>query len=352
MKLSSYTKSLLDDIERRIDPETEEDFHAQWEAFFSDKCKDLVFNPVRKNRSAPGIELKPINISDALEDYDLMLADQMNAVSKRLNSKSCSLAIRSNYGTGIMTSLFGAEIFVMPKKYNTLPTTRSFNDTDKMREIVDAGIPNLNNGWGKHVFNFGEWCKEVFRDYPKISKYVEFYHPDTQGPLDITELLWGGEMFYELYDDPDFVHQTIDLMTNTYIKFLDRWFDLYPHRDGINAHWEYFMQGNIMLRNDSAINLSPEQYREFVMPYDKKLLDYYGSGAVHYCGKGDHFIAEMAKLDNLTGINLSQPHLNDMDKVYAAAFSNNKKILKLQAEFALDYAKRPDALPGMIYSEI
>ena len=28
MKLSSYTKSLLDDIERRIDPETEEDFHA------------------------------------------------------------------------------------------------------------------------------------------------------------------------------------------------------------------------------------------------------------------------------------------------------------------------------------
>ena len=30
MELSSYTLALLDDIERRIDPETEEDYRAQW----------------------------------------------------------------------------------------------------------------------------------------------------------------------------------------------------------------------------------------------------------------------------------------------------------------------------------
>lgn len=33
MNPSSYTKALLEDIERRIDPEVEEDYRAQWEAF-------------------------------------------------------------------------------------------------------------------------------------------------------------------------------------------------------------------------------------------------------------------------------------------------------------------------------
>ena len=39
---------------------------------------------------------------------------------------------------------------------------------------------------------------------------------------------------------------------------------------------------------------------------------------MHFCGRGDHFIERLAKLEGLNGINMSQPHLNDMDKVFAA----------------------------------
>ena len=196
MKLSEYTISLLDDIEKRIDPDTEEDFYNQWVEFWNGNSGVDVFRPRRVKTSMPGIELREIHINDALHDTELMLDFELASLSKKLSHPTSALGIRANYGTGIMTSLFGAEIFEMPRDTNTLPSTRSFNDSDRIRKCLEAGMPNLRDGFGGDVLRFGEECAEIFRRYPKIQKYVDLYHPDTQGPLDITELLWGGEMFY------------------------------------------------------------------------------------------------------------------------------------------------------------
>lgn len=349
MKLSQYTLDLLKDIEERIIPEVEEDYVDQWKNFWYGDITEKIFTPKRKVVSESKIEVKQFNINDAIDDYEIMLDMQLADISKALSSNA-ALGIRANYGTGIMSSLFGAEFFMMPRELNTLPITHSFNDTDVIRRLVNEGKPNLENALGKKVYDFGEMCLEIFRNYPKIAKYVFVYHPDTQGPLDIAELLWGSEMFYSLYDDPDLVHQFLQLITDTYVDFLDRWFKMYPNRQDINVHWNYWIKGGICLRNDSAINLSPEQYSEFGLKYDKYLFDRYDGGLLHYCGKGDHFIGIAAANTKLTGINLSQPHLNEMDKVYDAAASNNKKILNLARAVSNEYAKRPDSKSGMIFS--
>ena len=188
----------------------------------------------------------------------------------------------------------------------------------------------------------------MFKDYPKISKYVTMYHPDTQGPLDICELLWGGEMFYALYDEPELVHGVMQLITDTYVKFMERWYKMYPEKGDLSVHWGMFMRGALCLRNDSAINLSPDQYTEFVLKYDKYLLDRFGGGMVHYCGKGDHFIGQLAALDNVYGINLSQPELNDMEKIYRLANEHKVKLLGLSTDACAEYERRADAVRGMI----
>ncbi len=351
MQFLDYTKSLFDDIERRIDPETEEDYLLQWKKFWDGDNKDVIFTPKRKKTSLPGMELKNVHINDAVSDYELMLMAQMNGVSYALSTETEALSLRANYGTGIMSSLFGAELFVMPRETNTLPTTRSFNDTDKIREIAEKGIPDIYSALGKKVFDFGEMYLEIVKNYPKISKYVFMYHPDTQGPLDIAELLWGSEMFYELYDDPDFVHEFMSLITETYKKFIDKWFLMYPPGE-LNAHWGLMMKGNVLIRDDSAVNLSPDLYKEFALRYDAHLLDYYGSGTMHYCGRGDHFVEILAKEKNLTGINLSQPELNDMDKIYKAISENDKKIIGLPTPACREYAKRENPAKGIIHGKV
>ena len=352
MQLSTYTRALLDDIERRIDPETEEDLAAQWQRFWNGEHDGVLFHPKRKKTSRPGIEVKSVHINDAINDLEMMLCHQLAGLSSRLESTDIALGVRANYGTGIVTSLFGAEIFEMPREMATLPTTRPFNDTDRIRAALEKGVPDLTAGFGGRVFAFGELCAGVFRDYPKISRYVQVFHPDTQGPLDLAELLWGGGMFYEMYDDPDFVHDVMKLITDTYIAFLDRWYGIIPRVKGrLTQHWEILHEGTVMLRNDSAMNLSPDFYKEYSVPYDTRILDYYGGGCMHFCGRGDHFIDHLTAIPSLCGFHLSQPHLNDMEKVYAAARRDGKKMLMLPRETAEQYAARPDAVKGMVHYE-
>ena len=351
MELSAYTRALLDDIERRISPEAEDCFIKQWEAFWAGDYNGIIFAPERKTLSEPSVEVKKININDALTDYDLMLASELGRVSNALESGKGALAIRANYGTGIIPSLFGAKIFTMPRKQNTLPTAIPFGDEESIQRLADGGVPSLYNGFGKNVFEFGEICREVFSQYPKIAKYVNVYHPDTQGTLDIAELLWGSDIFYAFYDEPDLIHGLMDVITETYKGFLDKWFELYPSKEGegLNVHWDFFIKGKICIRNDSAMNLSPELYEEFAFKHDKHLFDYYGGGVLHFCGRGEHYLDIATSIDTLYGINLSQPHLNNMDKIYAATVAKGKKILALAPAAGEEYAKRPDALRSMIY---
>lgn len=333
--LSKQTLELLEDIERRIDPETEEDFANQWHDFLYDRFDGEVFQPCRKVLSPAGVALPPVNINDAIEDYEQMLISQLLCVSEALNTGHQNLAVRANYGTGIMSSLFGAKIFQMPRNMDTLPTTRSFDDTDIIQEIVEKGKPDLYNGFGRKVFEFGEMVKEVFSKYPRINKYVEVFHPDTQGPLDICELLWGSEMFYGMYDEPELVHALLQLVTDTYTDFLNKWHELYPRNSEMNCHWVFLRhRGSILIRNDSAMNLSPDFYEEFAAPYDGELLKRFDGGVIHFCGRGDHYIEKLSSLDKLYGINMSQPHLNDMEKIYRNTVDKGIKILAFNDEWA------------------
>ncbi len=348
MTLSTYTLSLLDDIERRIDPDAEEDFRAQWKEFWYTDTDIPIFTPWRKKTSPPGIELKNIHINDALRDWELMLDSELADVSRRLASPNIALGLRANYGSAIMSSIFGAEIFVMPTNTNTLPTTKSFNDSDKIRALLQGGIPDFHKGFGGDVLAFGERCAEIFERYPKIKKYVEVYHPDTQGPLDIAELLWGGEMFYEMYDDADFVHAFIRLVTDTYKGFMDKWYEIIPKREELTVHWGILQRGTIFLRLDSGMNLSPEFYREYSMPYDRELLDYYGGGCVHFCGRGAHFVGPLCEIDSLYAVQSSQPHLNDMESILSSVCARSKRILMLPD--AAKYTNLPCMRNGVIHS--
>jgi uroporphyrinogen-III decarboxylase len=94
-----------------------------------------------------------------------------------------------------------------------------------------------------------------------------------------------------------------------------------------------------MLRADSAMNLSKDMYRQFSQPYDQRLMDEFGGGAIHFCGKGDHYISEMAKINGLRAINLSQPHLNRMETIYIHTIDRGINLIGLSrgtAQAALD----------------
>ncbi len=328
--ISPTLRPYLDDLEARIDPTQEERLLQEWVDFSLGRCPSPLFSPRRDQPNPPGLDWPRVSVNAALADFDAMALQQFGAVSRLLAEGGGLLpAVRCNYGSSILPALFGVEHFIMAEALDTLPTSRPLNDAAAVERLVEAGLPDLKRGWGAQVFAMGERYAEIARQYPKIGRYVHIYHPDCQGPLDICEVVWGSTLFYALYDRPALVHALLDLACETYIRFLAAWSAIIPFRPGGNVHWGFYHRGNIMLRNDSAMNLSPAMYAEFAGPYDQRLLDACGGGALHFCGRGDHYIAQAGALRGVYAVNLSQPELNRMEVIYTHTVDRGIHLLGL-----------------------
>ena len=339
----------LEDLESRIDVETEEQLLNDWRSFWLGKNSGEYFEAVRRQVTPATIEWPQININDAFESLELMLISELANVSRTLASPVGRIMnVRANYGTGILPSLFGMKLFMMDRIHNTLPTAIP-QGIEVIKPLLDAGTPCLNRSLGAKVFETTAYFQDKIKNYPKVKKYIFIYHPDMQGPLDILELIWGSEFFMATFDEPQLVKDFLGLMTDTYIAFMDKYLDMVqPSDKDFSAHWGLYIKGQIALRNDSAVNLSGEMYEEFVRPYDEKILNRYNGGIIHYCGKGDHFVNSMCSIKNLNAIHLSQPHLNDMEKVFSNSIDKGKRIVWLRENAVDDAIKAKRLLHGLV----
>ena len=391
----------LDDLENRIDPGVEDQLLAEWKAFLDGELQSGFFSPRRPAPARPQIEWPHVLVNEALQDRERMALQQLAACSAVLTGGSGAiLNIRTNYGTAIFPSLFGAETFYMDDELDTLPTSKPLaGGAEAIRQVVDRGVPDLDGGFGGKCFETAEYYMDLFRDYPNISKYVQIYHPDIQGPMDVSELLWGSEIFIGLMDDPELAHRLLALVTETYIQFMRRWEQIVPPEhttvssaslvtstedgspepsasiddrvtgDGsgepsyagcrrsrcaaespscCSAHWGMMHKGRLMLRDDSAMNLSPDMFEQFIKPYDQQLLTEFGGGAIHFCGRGDHYIHHVADIDGVYAVNLSQPECNDMERIFQNTVDKGITLIGLRRDAAEEAMARGRELHGRV----
>ena len=320
--------SLLDRLEQAIDCDTEEILRKDWENFWEKGSDTPFFSPERKKKQqfpVPSVSLND-TLSQDTEGLTLLLIREYAGCLSALAGNG-QLCVRANYGVGILPSLFGAEFFYMPQEYQQLPNVRPLG-LERMEGQMEKGVPPLKNGCGGMVLAAGECMAEIARRYPNIGRFVWCYHPDLQGPMDAAELLCGSELFYQLADDPQWVHQLLGLLTNTYCALLEAWWDRVGYGQEFSCHWGMVQKGRVMLREDSAMNLSSQMVEDYLLPYDREILSRYG-GCLHVCGKGDHYLSLYAPISGFYGINMSQPEYNDMEQVYRFTIDQGKRIIGL-----------------------
>jgi hypothetical protein len=167
--------------------------------------------------------------------------------------------------------------------------------------------------------------------------------------MDICELVWGSGLFLELMQEPDLVKEFLELITATYIAYMDRWHRIFPPEGDFAPHWGLMHRGTVMLREDSAMNLSPEMFREFIEPYDRRLLSRYGGGAIHFCGRGDHYIDRIPQMEEVFAVNLSQPEYNDMERIFRHTVDEGIQIIGLRREAAEEALANGRDLHGNVH---
>ena len=347
MELGRY----LDDVEARIDDAVECDIARRWLDFCDLRCETEFFSPARKP-TPPRIEWPHVVINRAFDDMELMLYSQLKGVSDVLaDGGGLMLSVRANYGTGIIPSMFGAGIFALDDSADTLPGAEPLpGGVEALRPIVEERRIDYSRGLAPRVFEFAQRWQELTRDYPRIRQHVHMYNPDLQGPFPLVDMLAGSGIYYALYDEPELIHSALTLMTEVYLDFTARWQALCPAYDAEHSiEWGLLHRGRTMLRNDAIVNLSPAMYREFALPYDARVFAALGGG-MHFCGRGDHYIADACALEGLSCINMSQPELNDMERIYRATVDAGKLIIGLPAHEIARAGAQGRPLRGRVHS--
>ena len=135
------------------------------------------------------------------------------------------LAVRCNYGTAILPSLFGGELFLMDRDIDTLPACRPLEGgAEAVKRLVDQGVPDLETGLGARTLSDGAVLPAAL---PRVSPSSRSTSTSTirtcRGPMNVCEMLWGSSLYVDLYDKPDLVRDFLSLITETYIRFMRRW---------------------------------------------------------------------------------------------------------------------------------
>lgn len=243
---------------------------------------------------------------EVFNDMEKMMVNELVEYCNAVDIKDDRIPmIRPNYGVGILPSLFGMKPRVIG---NNLPWVDHVNSTDEIKEIINKGVPDIKSGLGGLIFDTIDYYREKLSKFPKCSRLIQIYQPDLQGPFNVAHLIWGNDVYYALYDEPELVHELLKLVVETYIVYLREIKKVINDEyKSFHYHWGFLLPGLIVIRNDTAVNLSREMYEEFVKPYDEMLLKEFGTGSIHYCGKAKHWIFSMMECENLRALNFGQP---------------------------------------------
>jgi hypothetical protein len=85
----------------------------------------------------------------------------------------------------------------------------------------------------------------------------------------------------------------------------------------------------VLIRIDSAIMLSPQMYREQIAPHDERVLRELGGGGLHSCGNINLNGPDYLNVPSTQCLDLGQPGLNDLDKLYAFARERRVPLLRV-----------------------
>jgi hypothetical protein len=299
----------LSKLDKAIDPAHQEKIRKGMASFLDfNEMEELPF-VYRNDSPVQDTDWPSFPYNDAFHDAEKMLLNELGRVYKHVQLRDwAALSIRADLGTVILPSVFGC-----PWKLteNSMPWADHLASEKEIDALISKGIPDSMNGLGIRCFEISDAYRKILAPYENLSRYVRIFHPDLQGPFDVAHLLWGTGIYFALFDCPEKVHALMRLVTDAYVRFMDAWLENFPDSGRMGVHWNYYMNGKIYIRNDSAILLSPQQYDEFARPYDEELMRRYG-GNIHFCGKGDAHISSMSSIEGLCGINHGQPELNDL----------------------------------------
>ena len=131
-----------------------------------------------------------------------------------------------------------------------------------------------------------------------------------QGVLNTAFRLRGEQIFTDMVAAPERAHHVLDIVCRTTMLFADA---VYARQARSGVRKDYFVTSNCVVNM-----ISEPHYREFVMPYDRKLSKHYAHFGVHNCGwKVDAYARAYSEIRALGYLDFGiQSNLDSLKKLF------------------------------------
>ncbi len=244
------------------------------------------------------------------------------------------------YGTAVLASGFGHPIV---KNYKSDPAA-DISRVQNPDEIKNLKFPDARkDGLMPQVLR----TLTYFREHTDLPVGVT----DCQGPLTTALSIIGYDKYcYWMYDCPNILHGLMDLVTEALIY----WVKEQKKHAQIPLEKESYPLGvrlpdgfgGVWLSDDDSVIMGTDLYRDFVMPYNSRVLEAFGGGCIHYCGNSNQHIESFLRTRGLTAIN----NLN-LDDLKGAAKMRRVLAKKGIVYMACDFIPTEERLKDY-YSEL
>lgn len=268
----------------------------------------LLSCPLTPEQAAfPGYNLKEIHFDSEKN----LINGLKGAFSVKNGGREAVPSVRANMGCGIVAALFGLEPRLFEDK---MPWVQDRLTKEQLSKTEPDGLtvtPEFERALEHMRFAAVRLGESGVRVYPL----------DIQGAFDTAHIVFGDDIFYELYDDPPFVHHLLDLSAAAAIKAFRLCLEVIPGSERSVAHYNNLViprsKGGIKISEDTSTLVCAEHVAEFVAPYTHRILEAVGGGYIHWCGRSEPLCRAMLAEPLAWAINLGNPEKHDMDQLLA-----------------------------------
>jgi hypothetical protein len=218
------------------------------------------------------------------------------AMRKELDTRfpGRKIGVLSEGSLDLLTGVYGActiaAIYGIPIIYseNNWPNCAHQPLSDaEMKALVP---PDLDcNPFFQNLVKQLDWIQ---KDQGKVIGFINW-----QGVLNNAQRLRGEQLFIDMFIDPEAVLHLMDCVCTTMIDAI-KW--LHKLQKLGNVEYQFFTVSNCLVNM-----ISPEQYEEFVLPFDMKIAQEFDLLGIHNCAwNADPYVEHYAKISNLGYIDM------------------------------------------------
>ena len=287
---------------------------AVWEGRKT-SSQPILINSFPDTEDLPG---KTLPYDQIYYDKDAMLESELRAaLGAKLGGADSVPSVRANMGCGIYATILGVKQDIFPDKMPWV--SKHLSKSEIITKM--SGKLSLSDDFLRGLEYMDYFAESV------EGSGCRLYPMDLQGAFDTAHLVLGDSIYYELYDDPGFVHELLSFCREAIMMGMDECLKHIPGSGQTVCHYNGLAipraRGGVKISEDTSTLLNLEQIQEFAVPYTERILRHYHGGYVHYCGRNDHLLDELLKLDSLNGLNFGQPEKHDMVGLLTRFAKNN-----------------------------